>query len=66
MISPSLNTEKTVAVSNDVFWINDMRACPRGAKVQLLGAGGVATYGNYDGKDPFWVAWQSVPRKRPA
>lgn len=62
----TLNTEKTVAVSNDVFWIEDMTACPRGVKVQLLGIGGVATYGTYDGKDPFWVKWQSVPRNRPA
>lgn len=64
--APTLNTDKTVAVSNDVFWNEDMTACPRGCKVQLLGLGGVATYGNYDGKDAFWVKWQSVPRNRPS
>lgn len=59
-----INAEKTVAVSNEVFWNEDMSICPRGVKVQLLGQGGVATYGTYDGKDQFWVKWQSVPRNR--
>lgn len=61
----TLNADKTVAVSNDVFWIGDMATCPRGVKVQLLGLGGVAQYGTYDGKDTFWIKWQSVPRNRP-
>lgn len=62
--APTLNTDRTVAVSNEVYWVEDMTACPRGCKVQLLGAGGVAVYGMYDGKDPFWVGWQAVPRRR--
>ena len=36
-----LNADQTVAVATDVFWNEDMTTCPRGAKVQLLGAGGV-------------------------
>ena len=64
MTAPSLNADKTVAVSNDVFWNEDMRACPRGCKVQLLGGGGVAMYGVYDGKNPFFIKWQAVPRNR--
>lgn len=63
--APTLNADKTVAVSNEVFWIEDMSTCPRGVKVQLLGFGGVAAYGTYDGKDSFWVKWQPVPRNRP-
>ena len=59
-----LNSNKTVAVSTEVYWIEDMTSCPRGVKVQLLGAGGVAQYGTYDGKNPFWKKWQSVPRNR--
>lgn len=33
-----LNSARTVAVANGVFWNEDMTTCPRGAKVQLLGA----------------------------
>jgi len=58
-----LNTEGTVAVSTTQFW-EEMHTCPRGVKVQLLGAGGVAVYGTYDGRNPFWQAWAPVPRRR--
>jgi hypothetical protein len=60
-----LNADQSVAVSTEVFWNEDMTTCPRGVKVQLLGAGGVALYGTYDGKDPFFVGWAPVPRRRP-
>jgi hypothetical protein len=50
-----LNADQTVAVATDVFWNEDMTTAPRGTKCQLLGAGGVATYGVYNG-DPFWQA----------
>jgi hypothetical protein len=66
MTSTRLNSDKTVAVSTEIFWIDDMSICPRGVKVQLLGQGGVAQYGNYDGKNTFWIKWQSLPRNRPA
>lgn len=59
-----LNADQTVAVATDVFWNEDMATCPRGAKVQLLGAGGVASYGVYNGRDPFWVGWAPVPKRR--
>lgn len=58
-----LNADQTVAVATDVFWNEDMSTCPRGAKVQLLGAGGVAVYGDYHG-DPFWVGWCPLPKRR--
>ena len=66
-----LNNDRSVAVSTDVFWNEDMTTCPRGVKVQLLGRGGVAVYGLYDGardhgKDIFFTAWAPVPRRRPA
>jgi hypothetical protein len=60
-----LNTDRTVAVATDYFWNEDMGTCPRGAKTQLLGVGGVATYGNYNG-DAFWVAWAPLPKRRKA
>ena len=59
-----LNGDRTVAVALDVFWNEDMAACPRGCKVQLLGAGGVAMYGTYNGKDEFFKKWAPVPRNR--
>lgn len=58
-----LNADQTVAVATDVFWNEDMTTAPRGTKCQLLGAGGVATYGVYNG-DPFWQAWCPLPKRR--
>ncbi len=58
-----LNADQTVAVATDVFWNEDMTTCPRCAKVQLLGAGRVAVYGDYHG-DPFWVGWCPLPKRR--
>jgi hypothetical protein len=60
-----VNNEQKVAVSKDVYWMPVNSDTPRGTKIQLLGSGGVATYGNYDG-DPFWTDWCPLPRKRPA
>jgi hypothetical protein len=53
------------AVDQDYFW-QPMSTCPRGVKVQLLGAGGVATYGQWNGKDSFWQGWAPVPKKQQA
>ena len=61
-----INSEGTVAVDQTYFWNEDMGTCPRGVKCQLLGAGGVASYAVYNGKDPFWVAWAPLPKRRPA
>ena len=62
-VGHKLNADQTVAVATDVFWNEDMTSCPRGAKVQLLGASGVAYYGTYNG-DPFWVGWCPLPKRR--
>jgi hypothetical protein len=56
-----LNADQTVAVDPDYFW-RPMRTCPRAVKVQLLNAGGVATYGTHDGKDSFWLGWAPLPK----
>ena len=58
-----LNGDRTTAVATDYFWNEDMQACPRGVKVQLLGLGGVAVYGTYSGSD-FWTAWAPCPKRR--
>ena len=58
-----LNADQTVAVATDVFWNEDMSQAPRGVKLQLLGAGGVAYYDTYNG-DPFWIGWCPLPKRR--
>ena len=58
-----LNADQTVAVATDVFWNEDMSQAPRGVKLQLLGAGGVAYYNTYNG-DPFWIGWCPLPKRR--
>ena len=58
-----LNADQTVAVATDVFWNEDMSTCPRGTKCQMLGEGGVAVYGTYNG-DPFWIGWCPLPKRR--
>lgn len=59
-----LNADQTVAVDPDYFW-RDMASCPAGCKVQLLGQGGVATYGHAAQGDPFWCGWAPLPKRRP-
>lgn len=59
-----INTAKTAAVSADIEFL-PMDTCPRSVKVILLGAGGVATIGQYNGpKDTFWTGWFPLPKKR--
>lgn len=57
-----INSARNVAVAVDYFWQPDMQSCPRGVKVQLLGAGGVAVYGVYMG-EPWWEGWAPLPQK---
>jgi hypothetical protein len=57
-----INSSNTVAVDREYYW-QPMDTCPRGVKVQLLGAGGVAVYGQYHGKDPWWTHWAPLPVK---
>lgn len=48
-----------------VFWNEDMSSCPRSERVQLMGTNGIAMYGIYDGKNPFFFAWCAMPARRP-
>ncbi len=59
----TINSAHTVAVSTDTYWIPIDEDTPRSVKLQLLGRGGVAHYGNYDGDD-FWTHWCPLPKKR--
>lgn len=58
-----LDSTGTVAVDHNYFWL-PIDTCPRGVKVQLLGAGGVAMYGTYNGKDKFYTHWAPLPKIR--
>ena len=53
-------SDNVVAVDHGYEW-QPMSTSPRSVKVQLLGKGGVAIYGIYDGKDPFWEGWAPLP-----
>lgn len=61
-MTPKLTSNHEVAVDQDYFW-QPLTSCPLGVKVQLLGAGGVAAYGHWDGRNPFWKAWAPLPKK---
>jgi hypothetical protein len=60
----TLNADQTVAVAVDYYWLDIDAHTPRGVKLQLLGRGGVAVYGEWDGKNPFWVKWAPVPKNK--
>ena len=59
-----LNKDNTVAVATDYYWERIGPDTPRGVKLQLLGIGGVAAYGQYDGKNKFWTHWAPLPKRR--
>lgn len=56
-----LNTERTVAVSNEYCW-QPMETCPIAVKILLIGGGGIATIGQYNGRDEFWKGWAALPQ----
>ena len=58
----TLNRDGTVAVSKVVFWSKDMSDAPINVKMQLYSAGGVASYGTWDGKNTFYKRWADAPR----
>lgn len=60
-----LSKDQSVAVATDYFWEPVGPNTPRGVKLQLLGKGGVATYGTWNGKDTFYTHWAPLPRRRP-
>jgi len=60
-MTTQIDSTGKAAVDHNYFW-QPIETCPRGVKCQLLGAGGVAMYGQYNGKDPFYVAWAPLPK----
>ena len=59
----TINTAGTAAVAVDYYWIPIDENTPRGVKVQLLGQGGIANYGLWNGKDSFYTHWAPLPKK---
>jgi hypothetical protein len=64
-LTHTLNTVDKVAVAKYVYWQRIDHETPRGVKLQLLGKGGVATYGMLQGRDFFWTHWAPLPRRHP-
>lgn len=60
-MTTQIDSTGKVAVDHNYFW-QPIDTCPRGAKVQLLGKGGVAMYGEYHGKDKFYTHWAPLPK----
>ena len=60
-MTAQLDSTGAAAVDHNYFW-QPIETCPRGAKVQLLGKGGVAMYGQYHGKDTFYTHWAPLPK----
>jgi hypothetical protein len=60
-MTTQLDSTGAAAVDQNYFW-QPIETCPRGVKVQLLGAGGVAMYGQYNGKDQFYKKWAPLPK----
>lgn len=60
--SYKLNTNRSVAVSTLNYYMPMDNDTPRGVKLILMGAGGVAHLGTWDGKDKFWIGWFPLPR----
>jgi hypothetical protein len=56
-----LNKDQTVAVALDYPWLKIGPNTPTGVKLQLLGIGGVAAYGTWDGRNRFWTHWAPCP-----
>ena len=57
-----ISSDRTTAVSTTTHYL-PMYSCPIAKKVILLGAGGVATVAQWDGKDQFWHGWHPLPRR---
>lgn len=56
------SSDRTTAVSTTTHYL-PMAECPIAKKVILLGAGGVATVAQWDGKDTFWQGWHPLPKR---
>ena len=53
-------TDRAAVVDTSYQWL-PIETCPNGSKVQLIGPGGAAYYGN--GPDGYAMAWAPLPKK---
>lgn len=65
MTDHHINNSRTAAVSDVCFW-QPMATCPLALKVLLLGQGGIASIGQYNGKEAFWQGWAALPQRKPS
>lgn len=59
----AITKDGAACIDPDYYWRDIDQHTPRGVKLQLLGAGGVAIYAIYDG-DTFWKKWAPLPKER--
>jgi hypothetical protein len=64
MMTYTINSTRTVAVSTDTYWIPIDNETPRNVKIQLLTAGGVALYGSIGIDTDFYSHWCPLPKKQ--
>ena len=57
----TIDSTGAAAVDQNYFW-QPIETCPRGVKVQLLGKGGVAMYGQCSVRDTFYTHWAPLPK----
>lgn len=56
-----IDSTGAAAVDHNYFW-QPIKTCPLGVKVQLLGKGGVAMYGQRSVRDDFYTHWAPLPK----
>ena len=57
----TIDSTGVAAVDQNYFW-QPIKTCPLGVKVQLLGKGGVAMYGQYSVRSDFYTHWAPLPK----
>ena len=62
--SHKINSDQSVAVATDYYWLQCGPDTPVGVKLQLLTTGGVAIYGNYTRGMHWATHWAPLPRRR--
>jgi len=60
-MNSKVSSDRSAVVDPDYYW-RPMSTCPLSKKVQLLGRGGVAVYGQWNGHEKFWLGWAPLPK----
>jgi hypothetical protein len=61
--APVTITAQNASVDASYYW-REISDCPVNSKVQLLGAGGLPQYGQWDEKNGLYIAWVPMPKRK--